>query len=74
MLSQKETPYLGFHIGQGHIQSRADKVAAIRDYRLPRNQKQLRSFLGFANYYQWFIQGFSESVAPLTDMTRGKVS
>lgn len=50
----------------------ADKVEAIRRYKIPKTLRQLRSFLGFANYYWRFIGCFSEVEAPLTDMTRDK--
>lgn len=49
-----------------------DKKEAIRRYKIPKKRKQLRSFLGFANYYHRCIRNFSEVVAPLTDMTKGK--
>ena len=28
------------------------------------------SFLGFANYYQWFVKNFAEIIDPLTSLTR----
>lgn len=71
-LWQNETKYLGFQIGQGQIKPLADKVEAMKAYRLPRTLKQFRSFLGFTNYYRRFIRHFSKIVAPLTDMMKGK--
>ena len=31
--------------------------------------KRLQSFLGFANFYRWFINGFSKIVQPLVALT-----
>ena len=31
---------------------------------------ELKSFLGLANYYRMFIQGYSKKVAPLTDLLK----
>jgi hypothetical protein len=38
---------------------------------VPKTLKQLRSFLGFANYFRKFIQGYSRLVTSLTDLTKG---
>jgi hypothetical protein len=34
----------------------------------PRTIKEIRSFLGLAGYYRWFIEGFSKIVKPLTSL------
>ncbi|XP_078446577.1 putative mitochondrial protein AtMg00860 [Wolffia australiana] len=39
----------------------------------PKGVPQLRSFLGFANYYQKLIKCFSRLAAPLTDLLRKHV-
>ncbi len=39
---------------------------------LPQSVKELRRFLGFANFYRRFIHQFSWLTAPLTTMLRGK--
>jgi hypothetical protein len=37
---------------------------------VPKNLKQVRSFLGFGNFYRRFIQRFSHIVRPLTALTK----
>ena len=34
--------------------------------------KEVQSFLGFSNFYQWFIFNYSDIVAPLTQLTKKK--
>jgi hypothetical protein len=48
------------------------KIEAVRDWPIPKNQHQGRSFLGLANYFWRFIQGFSTLAAPLSALTRAK--
>ena len=33
------------------------------------NKKELQQFLGFVNFYQWFIEGFAKIAKPLTKLT-----
>nr|GEU46886.1 reverse transcriptase [Tanacetum cinerariifolium] len=47
-----------------------NKVSAIREWPIPRSQRQVRGFLGLAGYYRRFIKGYATLVAPLTDLLR----
>ena len=47
-----------------------EKVKAIREWPKPRNLKEIQAFLGFANFYKRFIQGYSQICTPLTKMTK----
>lgn len=72
---QFSTPYLeylGHIIGQGELKMDGQKVAAVRDWPVPMNLKQLQCFLGFCNYYHRFIRDFSGIAKPLHTLT-GKV-
>ena len=46
------------------------KLKAIRDWATPQNVTDVRSFLGFTNYYRRFIRNYSDIVGPLTDLTK----
>ena len=41
------------------------KVAGVTDWPILLNWKEVQSFLGFVNFYQRFIKGFSEHACPL---------
>lgn len=46
------------------------KVAAVTEWATPTTVKELQRFLGFANFYRWFIRGFSSNAAPLTSVLK----
>lgn len=68
-VARAETEYLGFTIGGGLIKPQVHKVHAIQSCPLPQTKKQLRSFLGMAGFYHWFVPNFSARAVPLTDIT-----
>jgi hypothetical protein len=47
--------YLGLIISPGKIVMDPAKLARITDWPVPLTVNQVRSFLGFANFYRWFI-------------------
>ena len=46
------------------------KVEAIRKWPVPKSIQEVRGFIGFANFYRRFIQGFSDVARPLHDLTK----
>ena len=66
----KIAKFLGSIIMTNGIQMDDKKVKAIREWPEPRNLKEVQAFLGFANFYQRFIQGYSQICTPLTKMTK----
>ena len=49
------------------------KVKGMLDWPIPQNLKDVRSFLGFYNFYQWFIKGFATLAWPLNDLLKKEV-
>ena len=47
-----------------------NKVKIIQDWLEPKKVKDITSFLGFANFYYWFIFNYSDIVIPLTHLTQ----
>ncbi|KAJ1139669.1 hypothetical protein NDU88_006036 [Pleurodeles waltl] len=48
------------------------KVKAVSDWPTPKTVRDVQCFLGFANFYQRFINHFSQTVAPITKLLRKK--
>lgn len=64
--------FLGYIITQGNLKPDPVKVRAVLDWPQPSNRRQLQCFLGFANFYRWFVQNFSQIALPLTSLTSPK--
>jgi len=45
------------------------KIEAIINWQEPKNVKDIRAFIGFTNFYQWFINNFFTLVLPLMALT-----
>ena len=50
--------FLGIIVSGSGICMAEDKVQAIRDWPLPKNVKEIQSFLGFVNFYRKFVCSF----------------
>lgn len=68
----KEVNYLGFVLGGGCLKTDPEKVEAILRIKLPKNVREVRSFLGTAGWYRRFIKDFADISAPLSDALKKK--
>ena len=66
----QEVEFLGYVIGRNGIQMAKEKVEAVLEWRTPKSLTEVQSFLGFANFYQRFIQDYSRVARPLTELTK----
>jgi len=62
--------YLGYHLSPDGFTMSLDKIQTISDWPEPRKVKDIQSFLGFANFYRWFIFNYLDIMVPLTRLTR----
>ena len=67
---KEKIEWLGMVIQEGKITMDPGKLKGIQDWPAPTTVKQVRGFLGFRNFYRWFIQGFSEIARPLNDLLK----
>ena len=65
---QNNITYLSHILDKEGIRPHPDKIKAITAMPEPKNQSELRSFLGMANYYDRFVPGLATNCAPLNDL------
>ena len=67
---QKEVAFLGHIVTPEGVKPNPDKIQVIRDWPLPKTEKELRGFLGILGYYRKFIKDFAKIAKPLTNALR----
>jgi hypothetical protein len=69
---RKEVYFLGYRVTADGVAMDERKVAAITNYPVPTNTKQLKAFLGLG-FYRKFVPRFSPIAGPLHELTRKNV-
>ena len=67
--AQSKVSYLGHIVSKSGVEPDPSKIQAVLHYPAPNNVKELRQFLGLANYYRRFVQGYSRIASPLFKLT-----
>jgi len=62
--------FLGVVMGEGKIEMEGDKVAGVLNWPIPKTVRDVRKFLGLANYYRCFVKDFAKLAQPLNNLTR----
>ena len=66
----KKVGFLGVVIGTEGIKMEEEKVKGVLEWPMPKSVKNVQKFLGLANYYRWFIEGFATVARPLHDLVK----
>ena len=69
---RQELTYLIHLVSKKGIQTDSKKVEANHKWPIPTNVTEVRSFLGFTNYYQWFIRKYAQVAKPLYKLISGE--
>ena len=68
--SVREVEFLGVVIGPEGIKMEEGKVKGVLEWPTPQCVKDVQKFLGLANYYRRFIEGFATVARPLHDLVK----
>ena len=67
---QDEVRFLGYVVSAPKIWMKDEKIEAVGNWHEPKSVRDIQVFFGFANFYQYFIKGFSKIAGPLTSMLK----
>jgi Reverse transcriptase (RNA-dependent DNA polymerase) len=62
--------YLRLVVEEGKLAMDSAKLKEILDWPAPKTVKEVRSFIGFGNFYHCFVKGFSHLAHPLHDLLK----
>jgi len=71
---QTEIEFIGYLITEKGIRPTKDGILAVQKITVPRNPKEMRSFVALCSYFRKFIPSFSVIAKPLYDLLRKNVA
>ena len=71
---QDKVWFFGYVVSSKGIRMEDKRIEAVKQWPEPQSVRDIQVFLGFANFYRRFIQGFSRIAALLTPMLISSVS
>uniref|UniRef100_A0AAV1UXB0 Reverse transcriptase/retrotransposon-derived protein RNase H-like domain-containing protein n=1 Tax=Peronospora matthiolae TaxID=2874970 RepID=A0AAV1UXB0_9STRA len=69
----EELPFLGRFVGKRGLRADPAKVKAIVDWPVPKNQKDLRKWLGLANYLHKYSANYADMARPSSNLLKKDV-
>ena len=73
LFARKEVIYLGHKVSKQGVEVDRSKIETVESFPVPKNEKQVRSFLGLCNYYRKFVKGYGHIAGPLHNLTKESV-
>jgi len=72
--AQTKLRYLGMILTKDRIKPDLEKLKIIKNASSPKSAKMLQSFLGLTGFYQMYIRGYSNLIAPFRNLLKKNVS
>jgi len=66
----RKVPFLGVVMEEERVKMEEEKVAGVLKWPMPQHVRDIRKFLGLANYYRHFVKDFAKVALPMNKLTR----
>ena len=70
---KEKIQYLGWVVENGKLSASPEKLEVIKNWPRPDSKSEVRSFIGFCNFYRKLIKDCSKVLAPLSDLTKDEI-
>ena len=70
VFAQPQVEYLGYILSRNGMRASPEKTKAVKNSPIPKNVKELRSFLGLASFYRRLVQKFAHIAKPMSELLR----
>jgi len=70
MWKVRKVLFLGVVMGEGKMEMEEEKVGGVLKWPTPQCVRDVRKFLGLANYYRHFVKDFAKVALPMNRLTR----
>ena len=64
----REVEFAGHVVGDGQRRPMPGKLITIHHWKKPQTISELRSFMGFCNYYSGYVRMYADLLGPLRKM------
>lgn len=73
IFAAKSIEFLGYVLSADGLKPGTAKLQAIKEYPVPKNEHEIRRFMGLASFFRRFVPKFAEKTRPLTELTKKNV-
>ena len=70
MFAQPQVEFLGYIVSRDGIRASPDKTKAFKNLLIPKNVKEVRSFLGLASFYRRQVPKSAHIAKPMSELVR----